>query len=168
MGENGCIQKISCVFKGNRENYLQAKQRVANSEKLLTSTVCSLWRTDFLWSRPSQKAPIWFFTANNRAHWSRFQQKEHLLNDIGTSTFRKVELMYFFLFLPLSTNKNHRHYVLEVFLASFSLPIWKTDMFIELIWPKEKIKWDIQIVKKNTINTLVNQYVLKTVKRGDK
>ena len=111
MGGNGCIQKISCVFKGNGENYLQAKQRVANSEKLLTNTVCSLWRIDLLWSRPSQKAPIWFFTANNRAHWSRFQQKEHLLNDIGTSTFRKVELMYFFLFLPLSTNKNHRHYV---------------------------------------------------------
>lgn len=111
MGGNGCIQKISCVFKGNGENYLQAKQRVANSEKLLTNTVCSLWRIDLLWSRPSQKAPIWFFTANNRTHWSRFQQKEHLLNDIGTSTFRKVELMYFFLFLPLSTNKNHRHYV---------------------------------------------------------
>ena len=42
---------------------------------------------------------------------SQFQQQEHLLKDIGTSSFRKVELMYFFLFLPLSTNKNHRHYV---------------------------------------------------------
>ena len=37
--------------------------------------------------------------------------QEGLLNDMGTSTSRKVELMYFSLFLPLSTNKNHSHYI---------------------------------------------------------